>query len=333
MFGRAESASNQPAPDAALPEIALGDVRIHTMPSALLTARAVLRDERAEALNVPLAVTVPSLPELSQPIVAAEPAVESFEPVGRGRRTIVVAAALLLLLGAGGTVAYFLLVKKAPATDVAVITPVPVTPAPIVTPEPVVQPEPVVPAGPLPGLDTDSDGLSDVEELLYNTNIRNPDTDGDSFLDGNEVFHRYDPTGLAPRTLLQTGTIKEFTNAVFGLTISYPTVWTVTTPAEGGVVFAPASGEASITLTVQPKDPGESLDTWYSRTASLPVRSRGSYVTKEGLSAIGAAEDRLVVLDGGDRAYLIRYDLGTALKIDYLQTFQMMVNSLIKLKS
>ena len=68
-------------------------------------------------------------------------------------------------------------------------------------------------ATPVPGKDTDSDGLTDVEELLYGTNFRDPDSDEDTFLDGNEVFHRYHPLGVAPSTLIDTGAVKIFGDA------------------------------------------------------------------------------------------------------------------------
>lgn len=43
--------------------------------------------------------------------------------------------------------------------------------------------------------DDDQDGLTNQEELLYNTNPLNPDTDGDGYLDGDEVKHGYNPNG------------------------------------------------------------------------------------------------------------------------------------------
>lgn len=44
--------------------------------------------------------------------------------------------------------------------------------------------------------DTDSDGLTDKEEvLLWRTDPLNKDTDGDSYLDGEEVSHNYNPLG------------------------------------------------------------------------------------------------------------------------------------------
>lgn len=44
-------------------------------------------------------------------------------------------------------------------------------------------------------IDTDGEGLSDIEELLYKTDINNPDTDGDGYTDKQEIDAWYDPLG------------------------------------------------------------------------------------------------------------------------------------------
>lgn len=43
--------------------------------------------------------------------------------------------------------------------------------------------------------DDDNDGLTNIQEDLYKTDRNNPDTDGDGFLDGDEVHNGYDPLG------------------------------------------------------------------------------------------------------------------------------------------
>ena len=55
--------------------------------------------------------------------------------------------------------------------------------------------------------DTDSDGLTDYEEVkVYHTNPLNPDTDGDGYKDGDEVKNGYNPNG--PGKLLVVPTVK-----------------------------------------------------------------------------------------------------------------------------
>jgi len=51
--------------------------------------------------------------------------------------------------------------------------------------------------------DYDFDGLADWEEEIYKTSPTNPDTDGDGYLDGEEVASGFDPTKKAPNDKLQ----------------------------------------------------------------------------------------------------------------------------------
>lgn len=44
-------------------------------------------------------------------------------------------------------------------------------------------------------LDSDDDGLTDVDEMKYGTDANNPDSDGDGYLDGNEVRNGFNPMG------------------------------------------------------------------------------------------------------------------------------------------
>lgn len=53
----------------------------------------------------------------------------------------------------------------------------------------------------LAGMDTDGDGLSDGEEIMYGSNASLTDTDGDGFNDETEVEHGYSPVLFAPARL------------------------------------------------------------------------------------------------------------------------------------
>ena len=44
-------------------------------------------------------------------------------------------------------------------------------------------------------LDNDNDGLSNLEEIEFGTDLNNPDTDGDGYYDGDEVDNGYNPLG------------------------------------------------------------------------------------------------------------------------------------------
>ena len=53
--------------------------------------------------------------------------------------------------------------------------------------------------------DSDQDGLSNDEEVLYKTDPLNKDTDGDGYMDGVEVESGYDPTKPAPGDKIISG--------------------------------------------------------------------------------------------------------------------------------
>ncbi|MES2087921.1 MAG: hypothetical protein V4467_02920 [Patescibacteria group bacterium] len=56
-------------------------------------------------------------------------------------------------------------------------------------------------------VDTDSDGLKDWEEQLWKTDPKNPDSDGDGALDGEEIKTGRDPLKAGPNDKLDTDTI------------------------------------------------------------------------------------------------------------------------------
>ena len=172
-----------------------------------------------------------------------------------------------------------------------------------------------------PGVDSDSDGLTDVEEqILYATDPFLPDTDTDGFLDGNEVFHGYNPKGTAPSTLETAGLVKPYNASVAmgedapPYAILYPAAWEV-----GGdtvnVGFISTTGER-ITLAVTPKEPA-------------PERTgfRQS-MTKNGLPLFQSEDQLIAYVEGEKWIVKFTYDRGVKGSVDYLQTFQMMLNSL-----
>jgi len=185
------------------------------------------------------------------------------------------------------------------------------------------------------GSDLDSDGLSDIEEVMYGTDVRDPDSDGDTFLDGNEVFHRYSPLGLAPQTLRDTGAVDEYENEDLGFTLTYPAQWTVAAEVDAEfqeteeVIFR-TNSTATIRLAASSLE-DQIFNDWYKDNSigEDDFNELDTTLTKEGYMAYMSSGGLLSYVEIGDWVYIFKYDLSDELEIVYLQTFQMMINSFL----
>lgn len=178
---------------------------------------------RAAIVSAPAPTAAPS----------AMPSAESVYPSGHmsGTKLLLIIIGTVIVVGAAGYLSFTLLGSKepvvpqeqVPAPTGGRLTPeevnlggtTPVVPEP--TPEPVVS-EPIVPAPVVVDVDTDKDGLSDVEEarlgtdpskndtdedglndreevVIYTSDPLKADTDGDTYPDGSEVRNGYNPAG------------------------------------------------------------------------------------------------------------------------------------------
>jgi hypothetical protein len=115
-----------------------------------------------------------------------------------------------------------------------------------------------------------------VEEAIYQSNPKQPDTDGDGYLDGEEVINGYSPLA-AGKTLLQSGLVKVYTNAKYGFTVNYPASFTVEESEDGSVVSFQQGENETITLQRQDNPDGLSAAAWYGRL--LPEANNSQLTT------------------------------------------------------
>lgn len=285
-------------------------MRVFSMPEELRGRAATLQEEPKKE----------AAPEALQPIIIPVPLPAEPQPVILKKRVSPVLIVLLILVLMGGTGAgvwWYVVTYASPPQIIETPTP---EPDPVPTPDP-------EPEEPFPGTDTDTDGLTNVEELLYGTDFRSPDTDGDTFLDGNEVFHRYDPNGLAPSTLLDTGAVRVLERADLPFTLYYPASWSLSAASTNGKVTFRSEENGSIELTYEEKDSLTDLSAWM-KAEGISAKGAEETMTKEGYPARSTEDGRTVYLDLGDWVVSAVYDLGDTMSIEFLQTFKMMMNSI-----
>lgn len=209
---------------------------------------------------------------------------------------------------------------------------------PVVRPEPLPEPEIVELQ---PGRDTDSDGLTDVEERLYGTDPRNPDTDGDSFLDGNEVFNLYDPLEPAPAPLSLSRFINNYRHSgEVSFNFFYPNAWDVQSLSVNNVLtvdnFLDGVSIRTLTssvLSMQVLEPDEGIE--LSEFFEAIIEERGvendilRYISKAGYVGYQTEGKRMAMIEAGDYWVLFEYDTRNDRFIEHLMTFQMIMNSFI----
>lgn len=190
-------------------------------------------------------------------------------------------------------------------------------------------PVPSTPTLPPGGLDSDSDGISDLEEPMYGTDKHNPDSDADGFLDGNEAYHLYNPAAQAPVRLLDSGLVKVF-SASSGWSIYHPGSWTAVLAKPDGSSARIQTGQGeSFIITLADNPQALSLMDWYLASHPGVVSSEARVIrTKGGLEGL-LGVDRLEAFFVWDsKVFVLRYDLAGQPFVNYRTTFEMMLNSL-----
>lgn len=192
------------------------------------------------------------------------------------------ALGLFILFAIGGGVYYWLTLREKPAQIIEkpVIT-IPVQEIPVdqtsttsevfepVQEEPVIVPSKEIgfelPSKILPvGNDLDQDGVFDASEEVFASDPGNPDTDGDGYSDSHELFYLYNPAGVEPQKLIDSGVVNAYKNNNFGYEIYHPKSWVMGSVDQEGsqTLFSALSGE-NIEVRVFDMPYGQTFEQWF----------------------------------------------------------------------
>lgn len=189
------------------------------------------------------------------------------------------------------------------------------------------------------GIDSDGDGLTDAEEKLFGTGSLKPDTDEDGHVDGEELKRLFDPTRPQGAMLEGSGLTNQYTNRTFGYTIQYPSTWVAgkVNASENDALINAPTGEF---VSIQVKDNVEGLTAidWYSKVVVPGVETQ-KVITAHGDTWDAAlSEDNLTVYltkkgplpkNSKPVTIIITYNLNTKNELNFLTTFQTMVQSFV----
>jgi len=277
-----------------------------------------------------------------------------------GSKGLIIASVILVavILVTGGYLLYdaYSRPQAAPApTPTAPVVEVPTEQPPVETPPPVEQspvtipttsPEippgqPISPATTTPpapttppaiSLDSDNDGLTDVEEELLGTLPTNSDTDGDGYLDGVEVANGYNPTKAGSSFLSESPFIASLTTsfASDNFQILYPKEWQASQMADTKQVLLTAATGEMIRISVKNNEQGLSVLAWYLQEHPEAAVSQLKIITSGSLSGIYSPDGFTAWMTDGAKTkfYVFEYLTGRQTEFRYPAIFNLIIKSL-----
>ncbi len=175
--------------------------------------------------------------------------------------------------------------------------------------------------------DSDFDGLTDIEETLYNTSITIPDTDGDNYADGQELTGGYDPNGVG--SIESSSMVRRYTSDSQLYSILHPASWDINSDPQNatGMMFT-TDGEF-VEVIVESNPSGFSARDWYLKQSPGVSVSQIKTVTNwDGtLSGVKSVDGSVVYFVWNKNAYVINYNTNILSEANYKSTFEMMYGS------
>lgn len=177
--------------------------------------------------------------------------------------------------------------------------------------------------------DSDNDGLTDIEEVLYGTDPEKPDSDNDGYIDGLEVVNLYNPLGFKPVRLIDSGRVNSYVNSTFGYSAYYPNLWTAQSLDATNEQVLFSSGAGDYIEIIKVNNPLKlTLTDWYKgQSPGAQISELKSITTKDKVEGILSPDGLTAYLPFGNTIYTITYNIGLKDQVSFMQTFNMMVQS------
>jgi hypothetical protein len=177
--------------------------------------------------------------------------------------------------------------------------------------------------------DQDNDQLTDIEESIVQVDPTVWDTDGDGYYDGQELSNLYNPSGVAPMKLIDSGLVREYINPVYKYRIYYPQSWNATAidPQSAHLLINAITGEY-IDIRAIPLDTGQDFRTWFGMYATGQKYSNMTPFTNRFDIEGYLRDDKLVAYFPTKQfVFVVVYEPGIQQQIAYPSIFNMMVQS------
>ena len=180
---------------------------------------------------------------------------------------------------------------------------------------------------PAQGLDSDGDGLTDIEENIWGTNANNVNSDGDKYNDRDELMSFYDPA-LPNKRLLEGKTAAVYKNETYYYSVIYPSAFTVRAlpPDNQQIIFSDPNG-AFFTIAVEENPSNLSTYAWYQiKNPTISTTNFRSFLV-DNFPALQTPDGLVTYVAVGSKVFVISYNLGTINEANYTTTYRLFLKS------
>jgi len=185
----------------------------------------------------------------------------------------------------------------------------------------------------LPSIDSDNDGLTDIEETVLGTLPTNPDTDGDGYKDGVEVSGGYNPTKPGSSRLNESPFIASLTTAFAAdnFKILYPKEWQVSAINASKQILITASTGEIIRISVKDNQLGQTALSFYlqDHPEALVSQLKVAEAWAGGLAGIYSPNGMTAYLTDAAKTkfYVFEYLIGQQTEFRYPTIFSSIIKS------
>lgn len=178
-------------------------------------------------------------------------------------------------------------------------------------------------------VDSDSDGLTDTEEKdIYGTGPYSLDTDKDTFNDGNEAAHLYDPMLKAPAMLRDSKEVKVVESKAQGYSVLVPAKWSYSGVDSPEFLATAPDGELlEVLVTAKPEN--QSLVEWH--LALSPGTENDDverFKTMQGYDALRSPDRLTTYVDPGNgKIYTLTYSYDDQSCLSFRTTYEAFIGS------
>ena len=180
-------------------------------------------------------------------------------------------------------------------------------------------------------LDSDKDTMPNIEELIYKTDMHNQDSDGDGYMDGQEVANLYNPLTGDLSKIADSNLVKQYLNPKHSYTFIYPATWNIISIDNNRKtsVISPEGEFIEIMLLDNPY--GYAAEDWYLEQIPMEYKHKVEKIWANSFRGVKSLDGMSVYLTliSGDRffIYSISYIVGSRTQISFPSTFQMLSRS------